>query len=218
MKSLLLIIVAIAVVASVAVAGDDAAPKTKSEDKALLFTLGGLSNLSAGNFMGGLGAKYYVSDKNAVRIGLGFGTTSTTTKYTGPVLPNTSDNKVTTTGFGVTPGFMHLMTSEGPVAAYIGAQLNLSLLSTTNENPGFVSNNKNKSSTTSFGVGGVLGVEWFAWSNVSFGAEYILTYASGSGTNEVTVGGTTTSTDTPSTNTFVLGSASSGNLILAIFW
>lgn len=218
MKKILFAVLAICLLANLAMAGDDNTPKTKDGDKAWLFTLGGLSNLSAGNFNGGVGGKCYISDGNAIRLSLGFSTTNVTTKYTGPVDPTRADNKVSGTGFSIVPAYLHSLTSNGPVNAYIGFQAGIGWTSATNENPGFVNNNKNKTSTTTIVAAGVAGVEWFAWSNVSFGAEYQLGYGTTSGTNEVTVGGTTTSTDTPSVNSFSLTSVSGGNLTLSVYW
>jgi opacity protein-like surface antigen len=217
MKKFLFVLFAVMLLVQLASAGDDSNPKSKSGDKAWLFTLNGLSNLGAGNFMGGVGGKYYISDGNSLRIGLGFATSTTTTKYTGAP-GGGSDQKVTGTGFSITPGFIHNINSSGPVLAYIGAQVSLGTGSATNENPGFVTNNKIHDSNTTFGVAGIAGVEWFAWNNISLAAEYQLAYTSTSGTHEVTVGGTTTSTDNPTTNGFGLGSASGANLTLAVFW
>lgn len=217
MKKLLFVIVAVVIITNLAFAGDENTPKTKVDDKAWLFSLGGLSNLSAGNFMGGVGGKYYISDKNAIRLSLGFVSTNTTIKYTGAAGTG-SDEKISGTGFSLAPAYLHVLSADGPVAPYIGVQFSLALGSTTDENPGFVSNNKIKNSSTTFGVAGVAGVEWFPWQNISFGAEYQLGYATTSGTRDVTVGGTTTSTDLPSTNVFAAGSASSANLTVAVYW
>ncbi len=217
MKQLLLTILAVIVVANIAFAGDDAMPKSKSGDKAVLFTLNGLSNLGAGNFQGGIGGKYYISDGNALRLGLGFGTNSTTTKYNGA--PGTgSDIKGSNTAFSFSPAFLHNLNTSGPVVAYIGAQVSFVSTSSTTENPGFVTNNKVHDSGTIFGIAGIFGVEWFAWNNISLAAEYQLAYASGSGTHENTVGGTTTTTDAPSTSGFGIGSTSGANFTVAIFW
>ena len=218
MKIVFILLCVVCLMANIAIAGDDNTPKTKEGDKAWLFSLGGLSDLSAGNFNGGVGGKYYVSDGNAVRLSLGFANSNTTIKYTGPVDPTRADEKISGTAFSLVPAFLHSFTPNGPINAYLGIQAGFGWGSFTDENPGFVNNNKTKNSSTTFIVGGVAGVEWFAWSNVSFGAEYQLVYTNVSGTREVTIGGTTTSTDLPSTNAVTLGSSSSGNLTLSVYW
>jgi opacity protein-like surface antigen len=217
MKTLILLLCAACLIANIAIAGDDNTPKTKDGDKAWLFSLGGLSNLSAGNFDGGVGGKYYISEGNAVRLALGFGNSSTTIKYPGST-SGFSDEKVTGTSISVSPAYLHSVSTSGPVQAYFGFGASFAWGSLTDENPNFVNNNKDKISSTTFGVQGIAGVEWFAWSNVSFGAEYQLGYATTSGTVETTAGGTTTSHDTPTNNTFSLGSASSANLTLSVYW
>jgi len=218
MKKLLFAVVAICMLANLAIAGDDNMPKNKDGDKAWMFSLGGLAFLAAGNYNGGVGLKDYISDGNAIRLALGFGTTSTTTKYTGPVDPTKADIKNTNTAFSISPAYLHSITSTGPINAYIGLQVGIALNSATVENPAFVNNNKNHVSSTTIMGAGLAGVEWFPWNNISFGAEYQLGYTTTSGTNEVTVGGTTTSTDAPSTNSFSLGSVSAGNLTVSVYW
>ena len=218
MKQMMMVLVTLCFVANISLAGDDATPKTRSGDKAWLFTLSGLGNLGAGSFMGGVGGKYYISDGNAIRVALGFGTATTTTKYTGAPSANFADIKQSATAFSISPGFLHNLTTSGPVVAYVGAQMSFGTSSTTTENPGFVANNKIKDTNTLFGVAGIAGVEWFAWSVVTLGAEYQLAYFSSSGTHEITTGATTTSTDAPSTSGFGIGSASSANLTVAVYW
>lgn len=218
MKKILFAVVAICMLANLAFAGDDNMPKTKDGDKAWMFSMGGLAFLSAGNYNGGVGGKYYLSDGNALRLALGFGTTSTTTKYTGPADPTRADIKNSGTAFSVSPAYLHSITSSGPINAYIGLEAGIGIGSNTVENPGFVNNNKNKTSSTTIMGAALAGVEWFPWSNISFGAEYQLGYSTTSGTNETTVAGTTTSTDAPSTNSFALGSVSAGNLTLSVYW
>jgi opacity protein-like surface antigen len=221
MKQLFLVLIALAIIANLAFAGDDSIPKSKSGDKAVLFTLSGLSNLGAASYMGGLGGKYYISDGNAIRASLGFGTSTTTTKPPAGSPAGAVDQKSSSSAFIIAPAFLHNINANGPVLAYIGGEFAYIMTSTTVENPGFVANNKNHSSTTGFGVAGIFGVEWFAWNNISLSAEYVLAYTSSSGTTETTVGGTTTTVDNPSTTTFAIGQTGiipTINFTLAVFW
>jgi opacity protein-like surface antigen len=218
MKKALAVLVCTLIVGGLAYAGDNSMPKQKSGDKAFLFTLNGLSNIGAGSYQGGVGGLYYVSDGNAIRLSLGFGTSTTTTKYTGTANPNFADQKVSTMSFSIMPAFIHDISISGAVQAYIGGQLMFGTSSTTTENVNFAANTKVKDSETFFGIAGLAGVEWFAWDNISLAAEYVLGYQTSSGTHETTNGGTTTSTDAPTTTGFGMGSASSANLTVAIYF
>ncbi len=226
MKKLLFVIVAVVIITNLAFAGDENTPTTKSGDKALLFNLGGLSFLTAGNFtptsfLSGVGGKYYISEGNAIRLALGFNNASTTIKNTTIPTPagQSSERKETGTSFSIAPAFLHVLPISGSVAPYIGAQIAWTTNSLTRE-PGanFVNNSKFKSSTTVIGVAGLLGVEWFAWSNISFGAEYQLGYFSTSGSDESTNAGTTTTVDHNSVTSTSISSASSGNLTVSVYW
>jgi opacity protein-like surface antigen len=222
MKRLLLALFVLTIFVNLAFAGDDSVPKSKSGDKAFLFTLSGLSNLGATSYMGGLGGKYYISDGNAIRASLGYATSTTTTKTTAGA--GTSDEKQTGTTFIIAPAFIHNINANGPVLAYVGGEFIYLSSSSTTESPApaFAPNVKNHVSTTGFGIAGIAGVEWFAWNNISLSAEYILAYTSTSGTTENTnAAGTTTTTDNPSTTTFVLGTTGiipTVNFTLAVFW
>src|SRR5258708_28775275 len=115
MRNAILLMLAPFVLASCAMAGDEATPKVSKGDKAWLFTLNGLSNLGAGNYNGGVGAKYYISDGTALRLSLGFGTSNTTYKYTGPTDPTRADEKISGTVFSITPGIIANFTTNGTI-------------------------------------------------------------------------------------------------------
>ncbi len=209
----------------------DAKPMTKQGDAALLFSLGGLSNLSAGNFEGGLGLKYYLLRNVALRVGLGFSSASQTFKNpaVGPLPPTVlGESKYTSTTFSIAPGVTYNFATSNSVVAYVGGQVYFAMTSreqdgTTsgnipNPNPGYTSGQKIKISTTDIGVGALVGVEWFAWENVSFGAEYAFGFLSNPGKTEVTAGGTTASTDAPTLTTITLTSINSGELTLSVYF
>lgn len=220
MKKVIFALLAMFILANLALAGDENTPKTKEGDKAWLFTLGGFSNLGAGNFQGGVGYKWYLNDGNAIRIGLGFGMQNTTDKYQGPANVAFADRKISTTGFSISPGYLHSMAISGPINAYIGGQVSYAMVTSTDENPGYNAGYKNKETTSAFGIAALAGVEWFAWSNISFGAEYQLGFVSTSGTFENTVPspGTSTSGDSPSTTAVGISSVTGGNLTLSVYW
>jgi opacity protein-like surface antigen len=230
MKKLLALVLVLTLASGLAVAGDNAKPITKGGSTALLFDLGGLAALSAGNYQGGFGAKYYISNDFAVRLSLSFGTTSTTFKNGTPApLPvNTlGESKYTSTSFGVAPGIQVNIAKSNAVLAYVGAQVGFTSTSTEQDgttgplpdnSPSFSSQQKAKQTSTNFGAAAFIGVEWFAWDNISLSGEYRLGFSTNSGKQEVTVGTTTTSVDSPTTSGFNLGSGNAAALTLAVYF
>ena len=229
MKKLLLMILVISVAANVALAGDNAKPITKAGNAALMFNLGGLANLSAGNYEGGLGFKYYIANDFAVRLGLGFSTSSSTDKNPSTVtpLPATvlSESKLTSTTFTVAPGIQYNIAKSNAVVAYVGGQASISTTSQEREGNsvgfgvGYTSGAKYKESGTVFGVAAFVGAEWFPWDNISFAGEYRIGFVSGTGKIESTVPapGTSTSVDKPSSTVIGISSANAACLTLSVF-
>jgi opacity protein-like surface antigen len=198
-----------------AVAGTSAwAQKTKAGDKAWLFTLSGLSDLGVGGYNGGLGLLYYLSDDLGLTVGLGFSTSSTTTKA--PAGSGGADEKESSLGLTLSPGVRFNLASSGPIVGYAGVGVLVGISSKTTENPNHVSGNKVETSSTSIGAGVTVGAEWFAWSNVSLGASYSLAFTTSSGKTKTTSGGTTTEQDAPSTTT--IATTPSGAFTLSIYW
>jgi opacity protein-like surface antigen len=223
MKRLLALVLVALLVVSVTYAGDSIVPKTKAGNKALLFTLGGLANLGAGSYGGGIGGKYYFSNNWAGRLGIGFSTSTSTEKN--PLSPTPADQKgerdETSTSFTVTPGVLYTVAISGPVNAYVGAQILFVSNSTSADGiggSGFDADSKVETSSTNFGAGLILGVEWFPWENISFGAEYTLGFLSGSGDTESTVNGTSTKSDAPSTTSIGTSAVNGANLTLSVFF
>jgi opacity protein-like surface antigen len=223
MKRLLALLLVALFVVSVTYAGDPVVPKTKQGNKALLFTLGGLSNLGAGQYAGGIGGKYYFANNVAVRFGLGFNTRSETEKN--PISPTPTDQKgerdESSTSFTIAPGVTYNIATTGSVVAYVGAQILFVSSSTSADGiggSGFDADSKLETTSMSFGAGAILGVEWFPWDNVSFGAEYTLAFLSGSGDSESTVNGTGTKTDAPSTTSIGTSAVNGANLTLSVYF
>ncbi|MBI5215906.1 MAG: outer membrane beta-barrel protein [Ignavibacteriae bacterium] len=214
MKKVTLVLLTVVFAASLGFAGE---PKTKMGDEALLFSFSGLANLAVGNYGNqyGIGAKYYFQDDMAFRGSLGFNLSTTTKKD--PTTQNRPDDKTTEMSFSIMPGIQYNMATNGSVVAYVGAQASFSAWNKTQDNAGFANGQKDVSSTTSFGVGGFAGFEWFAWDNISLGGEYNLMLNIGSGSDENTpAGGTAVKTDRPSTMGFGFGS--SGALTAAVYF
>ena len=209
MKRVLAVLVAAAVAAPMALA-----QKTKQGDKAWLFTLSGLSNLGVGGYNGGVGLLYYLSNDLGLTVGLGFGTANKTTKA--PAGSGGADQKESQLQLTFSPGLRFNIASSGPVVGYAGVGVFVGIGSQTVENPNYVSGNKVETSSTSFGAGVTIGAEWFAWSNVSLGASYSLSFSTSSGKTKTTTGGTTTEQDAPSQT--VITTSPSGAFTLSIYW
>jgi opacity protein-like surface antigen len=158
MKRFLLILLAIALVASVTYAGDNAAPKTGKGDKAWMFTFNGLSNVGAGNYMAGAGLKYYIQDNWGLRVGVSF---------SGQSIPNVSENPL---DFGVNAGVEYVYSTLGSTAAYVGGQAMFQSSKAAGSS----------NTATTFGVAAIAGVNWFMWENVSLQPEYQLGFTSSS--------------------------------------
>ncbi len=223
MKRLLALVLVALLVVSVTYAGDTVVPKTKAGNKALLFTLGGLANLGAGQYGGGIGAKYYFANNWAGRLGVGFNTSTSTTKNPATTVPagESGERDETSTTFTVTPGVLYTIAVSGPVNAYVGAQI-LFVSNTTSRDgafgSGFDSDSKLETSSTNFGAGLILGVEWFPWETISFGAEYTLGFLTGSSDQTSTVNGSGTSQDGPSTTSIGTSAVNGANLTLSVFF
>jgi hypothetical protein len=211
--------------ATVAFAGDPK-PLTQTGNKALLFDLGGLATLAAGNYGGGLGAKYYLSQDLAIRLSFGFNTSTQTTKNTQPTpLPanRLAESKLTSTEFTVGPAIVYNIAKSSTVAAYVGGMLSLTTSSDKRDGNDAIDADFNvgqayRLSSTAWGFAAIMGVEWFPWENISFSGEYRLGYNHSTGDAEVTSAGVSTTTDGPITSGFGLGSANSAALTLSVFF
>ena len=155
MKKIAIILIAVLVLASMAFS-EDATPKTKEGDKAWMFSFSGLGNLGAGSYMGGVGGKYYFQDNMALRAGLSFSTTD---------IPDVDKDP---SSFGLNAGLQYDYSTNGAVVAYFGGNFMYSTSKTQGSD---------KSDNT-FGIGGLAGVEWFPYNNISLSAEYMLSFES----------------------------------------
>ncbi|MBU3698670.1 MAG: porin family protein [Candidatus Kapabacteria bacterium] len=143
-------------------AQDESTIRYKQGASALLFTLNGLSDLQAGNYMGGVGASTFLADNIAIRCGLGFGS-NTVSKN------NTTEDETTVTTFNVAPGARYNLFNNTNVALFAGGQAMFGLAQTKNSVGG---GEISSSTTTTLGASLFAGAEWFAWRNVSLSVEY----------------------------------------------
>lgn len=157
MKKIGLALLAVVVLATFAFAGDDVTPKTKSGDKAWMFTFNGLSNLGAGNYNNGAGIKYYFQDNMAIRFGVSYSSSSVSGASNNP------------SSYGVNAGLEYVFSTLGSTAAYFGGEV----MYGSSKNAG-----TNWENASMFGVGAIAGVNWFVYNNVSLTPEYQLGFVS----------------------------------------
>ncbi len=201
-------------------------PVTYGGAKALLFDLGGLANLAAGNYGGGLGVKYYIAPDLALRLSVGFNSSTTTTKNLLTPLPPTqlAESKLTHTDFTVAPAVTYNIAKVSTVAAYVGGMFDLTWSRDLRDGNsaglavGYTNGSSYRSSSTGWGIAAILGVEWFPWENISFSGEYRLGYNHASSETESSTTAVSLTTDGPTTSGFGLGSANSGALTLSIYF
>ena len=191
-----------------------AEPKTKSGDKALMFTINGLGNFGVGSApvvgelysldhngspdrhgLYGFGGKWYISDNTAFRGAVNFSWEKTETKSP----QGTSENSETFIGFA--PGLEWHFGTAGPVTGYFGGMAEFGWRK-DNLKPAVTNPVESNGSGTLFGVAAIMGAEYFPWDMVSLGAEYNLGFTTNS--TKVEAGGT--STDGPTVTNIGIGS------------
>lgn len=225
MKRLAYVMLALLVTFSVARSADPK-PITYPGAKALLFDLGGLANLAAGNYGGGLGAKYYIAQDLALRLSIGFTTSSTTSKNVQSPLPvnRLAESKLTSNEFTIGPAIIYNVARVSTVTAYVGGMFNYTTSSDKREGNSaslavnYDSGASYRQSSTTIGFAGLLGVEWFPWENISFSGEYRLGYSHATSEVEASTSAASLTTDGPTTNGFGLGSANAGALTLSFYF
>lgn len=228
MKRLVAVLLVLALVCGSVLAADSAKPITKAGSKALMFDLGGLAALSANNYQGGLGLKYYISNGFAVRVALGFNLSSETTKNPSTVVPlpatQLSESKLSSMSFTIAPGIQYDLVTTNAVVAYVGGQVSFtsSNQERTGNNAGFGVNftkdNSFKSSSTVFGAAAFIGVEWFAWESLSLAGEYRFGFSTSSGKTESSSPTASASQDAPSSTAFGINSGNGANLTLSVYF
>lgn len=213
--------------------GQDVVPSLGPGSKAMLFSFGGLSFLSAGTFDGGIGARYYLSGDMSVRAGLQFTSASQTFSANPPTGQSGADGSASATVIGV-EGAAEWHMGKGRVIPYMGLGAGFSTTSTDskpiavgtppltqsetkNSSGGLSVNGTTYVGGTSIQVFALAGVEFFLYKELSLSAEYQLGYMSTSRKDqEVTVGGTTTTTKVGSGSN--IGITNSGLLTLSVYF
>lgn len=179
-----------------AAAGVQAQPLNVAQqgDKAVLFNFTGLSTLSLNAYQGGIGGKYFISDGLAVRGMLLFGMDNSTTNSS----PQFTDNLLS---FGIGGGLEYHLPLASRISPYVGGVFSF-LTSAETVNPG-----DTKTSSTSFGLGAIGGIEYFFNQNLSLSAEYQFGLSSTSGSK----------TGSPNNSEFKVGFQTVGLTLAAYF-
>jgi hypothetical protein len=192
MKRVLLVAMVVLLAVGVMNAGER---MTKNGTWSLNFTMNGLGDFGvigapAAGIQGvgtlyGFGGSLFLNDDMALRVALGFNNNNTNTKNTA------GETDHTEMGFGATPALLWYFGGEGPVAAYWGPAVSYGMFSVKDETTPTAGTGTSTTTTASqFGVGLIMGAQWWAWDQVAFNAEYLLAY--NSATSDVESGGTTT--------------------------
>ncbi|MEX0602974.1 MAG: outer membrane beta-barrel protein [Bacteroidota bacterium] len=233
MKKILVVLLALVLTGSMAF-GQEVNPNITAGSKALLFSFNGLAFLAAGNFDGGIGGKFFLSDMMAVRVGLQFASASATNPWPGVVTPpNTSvDGTQSATQFGV-GGAVELHLAKGRVRPFIGGGVGFSTTSTESKDPErgnpppaqtTVKNNANGETIggmtfvagSSIEVYGLVGFEYFLYNEISLGAEYRVGFMSLSQKDQEISSGSVTVT-TKGGSSSLIGVTTSGVFTLAVY-
>jgi opacity protein-like surface antigen len=213
-------------------------PNLTKGTESLLFSFGGFSNLTAGNFDGGIGAKYYFKDRAALRLGVQIATADQDIPANpGPGQQGT-DGEASGSRLGVSAA-LELHRGTGRANVYLGGGVGFSKASTEVKSPvigpstnqTIVKNDRNGESIngitflagTGFNLFALAGAEFFLFQEVSLAAEYRLGFAKLSRSDEeVTSGNQTTTTKVGASSGIGVNSAERrcsdlGGLFLNVF-
>lgn len=143
----------------------------------LRFTVQGLDYIGVGKVEGGIGLKVWLADNVAVRGDFGVGFSSFTQEPTNEDYTDYKE-KEREISFGVGPEYHPLAGNR--VSPYIGVGINFSISTTEYEpfihktNPSPYDTKLEKWSSTGFGAGVLVGVEFFMGNHLSLSGEYEL--------------------------------------------
>jgi opacity protein-like surface antigen len=169
---------------STAASAQENTTRTSEGDRALLFSINGfgdfgvrgtvagnLGSISAGDSafdastpVYGIGAKYFIAPRTALRLALGFGIFSQGDGTGGIAGAGAS-------ALAISPAIELHLVQSGAITGYVGGFASLAIRSSTN---GAEATAEVSRSATTVSLGVMLGVEFFPWNGISFGAEYQL--------------------------------------------
>jgi opacity protein-like surface antigen len=195
--------------------------QNSDDNKAILFQFNGLSLLRADAFEGGVGGKFYLNNRMAIRGVVKFSMNSSTDPWTGAAAGNDGETSSTTIGLG---GAFEYHMVVGKLSPYFGGGFGFSTTSSEEKSPypngGSQTVKKDDpayNAGTNLSLYALLGVEYFIYDNVSLAAEYRLGFNSLSRADySITSGGITSTTKMGSSTS--IGTGSQGLFTLAFYW
>jgi outer membrane protein W len=231
-------ILAILVLAGSVAFGQDVVPSVNAGSMGILFDFSGLAYLGAGAYQGGIGGKLFLTDRMAVRVAAQF----QYARDNGEAHPTGTDRGIDGYKSGTTFGLLaaveyHL--GKGRARPYVGAGALFSTTSTdykptvTGPAPLYQGETKNElggytlggitfTPSTTFGVAGLVGVEFFLYKELSLSAEYQIMFGMQSNKDQETNSGqpgARTQTYYPTISSgSKLGIFNEGSLILTVYF
>jgi len=204
MKLFTFIVLALMLVGTTAMAAE---VPTSRGDKAMVFMFNGLDDLSVGGYGGfyGFGARYYIADGTAIRVGLQFGKQSHT-----DVDWDWEDEYNT---YGVNAVYeKHMAGPCSSVSPYWG--IGASYSSVSDKDTDDVGDTLTYSSSGYYAFG-LLGFEWGFTNCMTFGGEYGLGFTSSSSQYESVIGG---STNTFNEHDYSGMGFATASVYLSVYW
>lgn len=186
MKKAMAVVVSAMLISSMAFA-QDVRPVVKAGAKSINFTFGGLGTfgLGAAGVSGGISGSYFLNQDAALRVGLQVVSSSTKTPWNDFTGTNPgSDGTTSLFAWGVGVDYLSYMYALTPrVRPYVGAGISVTMQSSDSKpllanSAGTGTLTETKGATAgdglTFGVAGILGAEFFIYSEISVSAEYQL--------------------------------------------
>jgi len=218
MKKFLAVVLAVVMMCGVVLAQDAQNLGTKAGDKSMNFSFGGLATLTTGAAgpSGGLGLSYFLSSDAAVRFGLQVKSTSSTIPANPATGQTGTDGSSSNFTLGVAADYLMFMQgATSRVRPYMGAGFSFTMISTESKNaviaPVVQATTKGAGASTTLGLMGIVGAEFYLYPEVSVSAEYNLTLFSMTSPADVEVSsGSTTVTTKQTSSTQILGFGAPG--------
>lgn len=190
-------------------------------DKGLCFSVTGLSTVSIGQYEGGIGGKYWISNKLALISSIGVNAK----KYSSSVVGYT-EPKNTSSACSFFAGLEDHFFIKNRISPYSGGGLRCSITNTASYNPVPKVNppptatKKITSNSWTYGVRGFCGIEFFFADWVSLSGQYQIDYLTGKTTNKTfLVGGEgVTNPDDIKYTTTTLGMGTSALVATFYIW
>lgn len=153
--------------------------KSHKGDKGISFSVSGLSYVGLGQFEGGIGGKYWISNKLALTSSIGISAykTTSTSSYS-----NYSDSKSTYSRFSLFVGVEDHFFVKKRLSPYFGGGIDFRFSSRVDyaglprDNPPPGRTKKDKTTTNTFGIRGLCGIEYFLADWVSLAGQYRISY------------------------------------------